>query len=132
MQSYYNACRPSRWLILAAFMCLVCCQAEQVQLSLSHCGLHSQGCTLCTPARHQAELACPSACKTSGGVQAGDALKSHSHWVTDLAWHPTSPHQLLSASYDKTVKQWDVRAAVPLHTLTAHTDKVSYMAQLGC
>ena len=57
-------------------------------------------------------------------LQAEEVLKSHSHWVTSLAWHPSSPHQLVSTSYDRTVKQWDVRAAVPLHTLQAHSDKV--------
>ena len=64
-------------------------------------------------------------------MQAGEALTSHSHWVTDLAWHPIAPHQLLSASYDRTVKQWDVRAAVPLHTLAAHTDKVRWQCSGG-
>ena len=66
--------------------------------------------------------------------QAAELLKSHSHWVTSVAWHPSSPYQLVSASYDKTVKQWDVRASVPLHTLASHTDKVRAMlvhAQAG-
>ena len=60
-----------------------------------------------------------------GCLQASEVLKSHTHWVSAVAWHPSSPFHLLSASYDKTVKQWDIRATVPLHTLTAHTDKVS-------
>jgi WD40 repeat protein len=32
-------------------------------------------------------------------------------------------HHLVSASYDQTVKFWDVRAAVPLYTIAAHDAK---------
>ncbi len=29
---------------------------------------------------------------------------AHAGWVVGLAWHPTDPHQLASASHDHTVK----------------------------
>jgi WD40 repeat protein len=32
-------------------------------------------------------------------------------------------HHLVSASYDQTIKFWDVRAAVPLYTIAAHDAK---------
>lgn len=51
-------------------------------------------------------------------------FKSHTEWVTALAWHPTSPNHLLSASHDKTLKLWDTRASLPLATVQGHTDKV--------
>lgn len=56
-------------------------------------------------------------------MQAKRAFTSHSDWITAAAWHPESPNHLATASFDRTVKLWDMRAAVPLHTLTAHTDK---------
>jgi ribosome biogenesis protein YTM1 len=37
--------------------------------------------------------------------------------------HSSSIHHLLSASYDGTIKLWDTRSKVPLHTLQAHNDK---------
>jgi ribosome biogenesis protein YTM1 len=53
------------------------------------------------------------------------ALKSHSAWVSTLAWHPTNPNMFLSGGYDGAVKVWDLRSNVPLHSLTqAHKDKV--------
>ncbi|KAL2633693.1 hypothetical protein R1flu_005172 [Riccia fluitans] len=51
-------------------------------------------------------------------------LSSHKGWITSCKWHPRSTYHLLSASHDGTVKLWDMRAKVPLHTLEAHKDKV--------
>ena len=52
-------------------------------------------------------------------------LVSHTAWVSALKWCPGKEEQLLSASYDGSWKVWDLRTAVPLHTVDAHTDKVS-------
>ena len=49
-------------------------------------------------------------------------------------------HQLVSGSYDQTVKVWDVRSTVPLYTLAAHDGKVlcvtigpnGEIGELGC
>eukprot|EP00873_Tetraselmis_striata_P017687 jgi/Tetstr1/437951/TSEL_026581.t1 len=49
---------------------------------------------------------------------------SHSGWITALAGSKTSPHHFMSTSFDATVKLWDLRAAVPLATITGHSDKV--------
>jgi WD40 repeat protein len=57
-------------------------------------------------------------------MQAVKARSSHTDWITAIAWHPQSAHHLATASQDCTVKLWDTRAAVPLHTITGHTDKV--------
>ncbi len=45
------------------------------------------------------------------------ALASHTDWISDIAWHPTSEYHVLSVSYDQSAKLWDLRASVPLHTL---------------
>ena len=58
-------------------------------------------------------------------------LNSHTDWVSALAWHPTSAHHLLSASYDKTAKLWDLRAAVPLHTLPAAGERLLSCCWVG-
>lgn len=60
------------------------------------------------------------------------ALASHAGWVAALAWHPASAHVVASASYDGSLKLWDLRAAVPLHTLAGHhADKALCVAWAG-
>jgi ribosome biogenesis protein YTM1 len=60
------------------------------------------------------------------------ALPSHTDWISALAWHPTSAHHVVSGSYDKSLKLWDLRAPIPLHTLAGHhTDKVLCVAWAG-
>lgn len=55
--------------------------------------------------------------------QAVKAYKSHRDWILAVAWSPASAHHLVTASQDGTLKLWDLRAAVPLHTVEGHTDK---------
>ena len=43
---------------------------------------------------------------------------SHRNVVSSLSFSPLHGHQLASASYDGTVKVWDIRATVPLLTLS--------------
>jgi ribosome biogenesis protein len=50
-------------------------------------------------------------------------LTSHKQWVSAVLWHPYSSSLLLSASYDNTVKMWDIRSSIPLFTIAAHKDK---------
>ncbi len=52
------------------------------------------------------------------------ALASHCAWVTAVRWCPWQEHHLLSASYDGSMKLWDVRAAVPLHSTPASAEKL--------
>jgi WD40 repeat protein len=65
-------------------------------------------------------------------MQAVKTLASHTDWIAGIAWHPQSPHHLATASHDSTVKLWDTRAAVPLHTITGHTDKVIGVCHATC
>ena len=52
-------------------------------------------------------------------------LTSHQGWVVAVNWSPDNEHQLLSGSYDSTVRLWDTRSPkVPLFTITAHEGKV--------
>ncbi|CAM6030064.1 unnamed protein product [Sphagnum balticum] len=59
-----------------------------------------------------------------GTVAPALQLSSHKSWISACKWHSSSIHHLLSASYDGTIKLWDTRSKVPLHTLQAHKDKV--------
>jgi ribosome biogenesis protein YTM1 len=73
---------------------------------------------------------------TRAAPRAGDALAlralaAHGNWVTALAWCPRSAHHLVSASTDHTLRLWDVRCAVPLATLTAHSAQVLCAGWLG-
>lgn len=45
----------------------------------------------------------------TAGFSKYSELKGHSELVERLAWHPTDPHILVSASEDKTTKVWDIR-----------------------
>ena len=51
------------------------------------------------------------------------AFSSHQQWVSSVAWSTVDPQLLASASFDGPVKMWDIRSTVPLHTLSAHSDK---------
>lgn len=61
-----------------------------------HCGCDSRGKKVNEAARKCAML-----------------LKGHSKAVTCLNWHPYNSTVLFSASYDGTVKLWDVRCSMP-------------------
>ena len=45
------------------------------------------------------------------------ALKSHSGWVTSVRWSNHSEFYLTSVSHDSTMKVWDTRSSLPLHTV---------------
>lgn len=52
-------------------------------------------------------------------------LSSHQGWVVSVCWSPSDHHQLLSASYDSTLRLWDIRSPKePLYTINAHEGKV--------
>lgn len=44
---------------------------------------------------------------------------SHKAWVSDVQWSPTDPYVLASNSHDGTLKLWDIRSSIPLHTILA-------------
>jgi len=37
-----------------------------------------------------------------------------------VKWSPTDPYVLATTSHDGTVKVWDIRSSLPLHTVRAH------------
>jgi ribosome biogenesis protein YTM1 len=51
-------------------------------------------------------------------------LLSHKGFVTGVCWNSKFEYHLASSSNDGTVKLWDTRSTIPLHTLKDHTDKV--------
>lgn len=53
------------------------------------------------------------------------AFTSHAGWVSSVCWHPKNPFLLVSGSYDKSIKVWDIRSRTPLHTLPdQHKERV--------
>ena len=42
---------------------------------------------------------------------------SHKAWVSAVQWSPNNPYHLASTSHDGTVKVWDIRSPIPLHTV---------------
>ena len=49
---------------------------------------------------------------------------SHKSWVSSISFSPSRPHNLCSCSHDGTVKTWDVRCSLPLHTVKAHVGEI--------
>ena len=45
--------------------------------------------------------------------------QSHKAWVSSVEWSPIDPFVLASASHDGTLKVWDIRSSLPLHTVKA-------------
>src|SRR5262245_2694033 len=54
-------------------------------------------------------------------------LSGHSFWVNDISWSPDGKF-LASASYDRTVRIWDVNSGQPVQTLRFEgvADKVAW------
>ena len=65
--------------------------------------------------------------RVGGGGDGGAVVKlrlaSHTKWVSAVAWSNHSEHVLLSGSHDSSLKIWDVRSTVPLHTIDAAHEK---------
>eukprot|EP00559_Dactyliosolen_fragilissimus_P008137 CAMPEP_0184872488 /NCGR_PEP_ID=MMETSP0580-20130426/41316_1 /TAXON_ID=1118495 /ORGANISM="Dactyliosolen fragilissimus" /LENGTH=556 /DNA_ID=CAMNT_0027375293 /DNA_START=162 /DNA_END=1832 /DNA_ORIENTATION=+ len=57
---------------------------------------------------------------TMGSISDSSLLPSHKAWVTSVQWSPNNPFLLASSSHDGTVKVWDIRSSLPLHTTRAH------------
>ena len=55
-----------------------------------------------------------------------------SNWVTCVSFKPDNPKILVSSSYDKTIKTWDITSGSCLSTLTAHSDWVRAVAWSPC
>uniref|UniRef100_A0A7S2EM97 Ribosome biogenesis protein WDR12 homolog n=1 Tax=Trieres chinensis TaxID=1514140 RepID=A0A7S2EM97_TRICV len=58
--------------------------------------------------------------KASGTVSDNTLKPSHKAWVSAVQWSPTNPYTLVTSSHDGTVKTWDIRSSLPLHTVRAH------------
>ena len=42
---------------------------------------------------------------------------SHKAWVSAIQWSKYNPYHLASTSHDGTIKLWDIRSSLPLHTV---------------
>jgi len=52
-------------------------------------------------------------------------FKSHKGWVRKLKWSPNeTSYQFVSCSDDNTIKIFDIRSTIPLHTISHNTDNV--------
>ena len=52
-------------------------------------------------------------------------LKGHTGWVCSVVWSHKSEHQLVSGSYDGSIKHWDIRnPKSPVYTVGAHKKKL--------
>ena len=56
---------------------------------------------------------------TSSLVSDSSLKPSHKAWVSAVQWSPTDPYLLASTSHDGTIKTWDIRSSLPLHTVRA-------------
>lgn len=44
---------------------------------------------------------------------------SHKGWISSVQWSKHNPYHLASTSHDGTIKLWDIRSSLPLHTVKA-------------
>ncbi|XP_030846583.1 ribosome biogenesis protein WDR12 [Strongylocentrotus purpuratus] len=59
------------------------------------------------------------------GAVVKSSLTHHNGWVSSVAWSPSNKDQLLSGSYDKALKLWDIRSPkAPLFNMTGLDDKI--------
>jgi WD40 repeat protein len=54
----------------------------------------------------------------------GHALRGHAHWVMGVSFSLDGA-MLASASYDRSVRVWDVTQKRPLHVFNGHKDRVT-------
>jgi WD40 repeat protein len=54
-------------------------------------------------------------------------LEGHTNWVTSVAFSPDGK-QVVSGSWDRTVRLWDAATGAPLQTLEGHTNSVTSVA----
>jgi len=50
---------------------------------------------------------------------------SHKAFISGIQWSPTDPYVLASTSHDGTIKLWDIRSSLPLHTVRTHDNNVN-------
>ncbi len=68
--------------------------------------------------------------RDQGSVMIKMKLKGHKNWVSSVKW--TNDYLLASASYDCSVKLWDIRApSFPLHSLSDESKLLSCCYQNG-
>jgi ribosome biogenesis protein len=48
---------------------------------------------------------------------------SHKEWISNVKWSYSDPYQIVSTSYDGTIKLWDIRSTVPLYTIPSFLEK---------
>lgn len=57
----------------------------------------------------------------SASLVSDSSLKpSHKAWVSAVQWSPKDPFILASSSHDGSLKIWDIRSTLPLHTVRTH------------
>jgi len=56
-----------------------------------------------------------------GSVTDNSLKPSHKAWVSAVKWSPMNPFTLASTSHDGTIKLWDIRSTLPLHTIQKHS-----------
>ncbi|TPX44914.1 hypothetical protein SeLEV6574_g04208 [Synchytrium endobioticum] len=60
--------------------------------------------------------------RTQDGFVVKLKLASHKSWVSAIQWSPSSAYMLASASFDSTIKVWDVRSTTPFYTIAGSED----------
>lgn len=100
-----------------------CVQTITGNRAITSLAVNQAGLVLTAHPDHCVRLWDPRASAT-GETMLQRTFQSHKQWVSAVTWRDDSnEHVFASSSYDGTVKVWDIRSSIPLHTVAAHKGK---------
>eukprot|EP00804_Cyclotella_cryptica_P027376 CCRYP_008811-RB/>CCRYP_008811-RB protein AED:0.07 eAED:0.07 QI:462/1/1/1/0.5/0.33/3/21/522 len=103
--------------------CILSMNGSRVVTSMSRCingNVVGTGCADCMVRLWDMRVGGAGNAVGSVGHVADKTLRqSHKSWVSGVEWSPTDPFVLASTSHDGTLKVWDIRSSIPLHTVKA-------------
>ncbi|DBA00234.1 TPA: hypothetical protein N0F65_007878 [Lagenidium giganteum] len=105
----------------------LCVQTLTGNRAITGVSVNSAGLVVTSHPDHCVRLWDPRA-GASGESALKRTFQSHKEWVSAVQWQAENENLFASCSYDGTVKIWDSRSAIPLHTVAAHDGKVLDLA----
>ena len=100
--------------------CILALNGSRVVTSLDRCSnsnVVATSCPDCTVRLWDMRTSGEGSSSISGSGMDKSLKQSHKSWVSNVKWSGTDPFVLGSTSHDGTLKVWDIRSSLPLHTV---------------